>query len=126
MDTQAVNLLGGGRAGPGAQNRALDAVLEWSLLSFVSLPGQGHDHWLGSLFTVLNWPRGPAEAENQPLLCLPCCAPWRRGAFWVPGGLGASPIWTGDLALLLVSKLFSLLEPQISHPSNGVIASRQW
>lgn len=88
--------------------------------------GQGHDNWLHSFFTAQNRPRGCAEAENQPVLCWPRCAPWRRGTFWVPGGLGACAIWTGDLALLLVSKSFSFLEPQISHPANGVITSTGW
>lgn len=81
---------------------------------------QASGDWSRSLSTAQSWPRGRAKAEH------PSRASWRRGAFWAPDGPGTRPIRTGNLALLLVSKLFRLVGPQISHPSNGIMPSGRW
>lgn len=127
IEVQSVNQLGG--AGLTLELRTGPWMLRWNAVSPPSSLYLLRAMAIGGVACSLHRTGREAELSRKTNLSSACQAAYlgeERGAFWVPGGLGASPNWTGDLALLLVSKLFSLLEPQISHPSNGVITSRLW
>lgn len=85
---------------------------------------QGRAMGMGCTASAPHRPGQGAELGRNISLS-PACRAVHLGAAapWGSGRPGSSPIWAGDLALLLVCKLCSLLEPEISHPANGVITS---